>query len=364
MAEKFDSTADVPYLARDAKTVGPGGGEDLLAEDVGTTVDLVQADETPDVEIMDDGSATVGDEEKPPVAFLTNLAEVLDEAYLQSLSNDLLEKFENDKSSREEWEQGYTKGLDLLGFKYEERTRPFRGASSVNHPMLAQAVTQFQAMAYVELLPSDGPVRTQVIGANSEKLQHAAERVKDYMNYEITHVMEDYNPEMDQLLFQLPLSGSAFKKIYFDEVLGRATSKFIPAEDVIVPYGASDLDSCDRITQIVKLSFNDLRKKQISGFYRDIDLTSYEGYEASDIQEKKNEIDGERPNDYSSDDMTELLEIHIDLDIEGFEDINPKDNQPSGIRLPYIVTIDRGSNKILSVYRNYNEGDPLRKKNE
>ena len=182
MAEKFDSTADVPYLARDAKTVGPGGGEDLLAEDVGTTVDLVQTDETPDVEIMDDGSATVGEEEKPPVAFLTNLAEVLDEAYLQSLSNDLLEKFENDKSSREEWEQGYTKGLDLLGFKYEERTRPFRGASSVNHPMLAQAVTQFQAMAYVELLPSDGPVRTQVIGANSAKLQHAAERVLDYMN--------------------------------------------------------------------------------------------------------------------------------------------------------------------------------------
>ena len=213
MAEKFDSTADVPYLARDAKTVGPGGGEDLLAEDVGTTVDLVQTDETPDVEIMDDGSATVGEEEQTQEAgFLTNLAEVLEEGYLQSLSNELLEKFENDKSSREEWEQGYTKGLDLLGFKYEERTRPFRGASSVNHPMLAQAVTQFQAMAYVELLPSDGPVRTQVVGANNEKLQQAAERVKDYMNYEITHVMEDYNPEMDQLLFQLPLSGSSFKK--------------------------------------------------------------------------------------------------------------------------------------------------------
>ena len=365
MAEKFDSTADVPYLARDAKTVGPGGGEDLLAEDVGTTVDLVQTDETPDVEIMDDGGATVGEEEQTQeVGFLTNLAEVLEEGYLQSLSNELLEKFENDKSSREEWEQGYTKGLDLLGFKYEERTRPFRGASSVNHPMLAQAVTQFQAMAYVELLPSDGPVRTQVVGANNEKLQQAAERVKDYMNYEITHVMEDYNPEMDQLLFQLPLSGSSFKKIYFDEVLGRATSKFIPAEDVIVPYGASDLDSCDRITQIVKLSQNDLRKKQISGFYRDIDLTSYEGYEASDIQEKKNEIDGERPNDYSSDDMTELLEMHIDLDLEGYEDINPKDNQPSGIKLPYIVTIDRGSNKVLSVYRNYNQEDMLRKKNE
>ena len=170
------------------------------------------------------------------------------------------------KSSREDWEQAYTKGLDLLGFKYEERTRPFRGASSVNHPMLAQAVTQFQAMAYVELLPSDGPVRTQVVGANTTELQQSAERVKDYMNYEITHVMEDYNPEMDQLLFQLPLSGSAFKKVYFDEYLNRATSKFIPAEDVVVPYGASDLDSCERLTQIVKMSMNDLRKKQVSRF--------------------------------------------------------------------------------------------------
>ena len=365
MAEKFDSTADVPYLARDAKAIGPGGDEDLKAEDVGTEVELIQSDVEPQVEITEDGGATVGEEnQQQDVAFLSNLAEVLDESYLQSLSNELLEKFENDKSTREEWEQGYTKGLDLLGFKYEERTRPFRGASSVNHPMLAQAVTQFQAMAYVELLPSDGPVRTQVVGANSEKLQQSAERVKDYMNYEITHVMEDYNPEMDQLLFQLPLSGSAFKKIYYDEVQGRATSKFIPAEDVIVPYGASDLDSCDRITQIVKLSINDLRKKQISGFYRDIELEGYEGYEASDVQEKKNEIDGERPNDYAMDDMTELLEMHIDLDLEGFEDINPKDNQPSGIKLPYIVTVDRGSNKILSVYRNYNQNDILRKKNE
>ena len=365
MAEEFDSTADVPYLARDAKAIGPGGDEDLKAEDVGTEVELIQSDVEPQVEITEDGGATVGEEnQQQDVAFLSNLAEVLDESYLQSLSNELLEKFENDKSTREEWEQGYTKGLDLLGFKYEERTRPFRGASSVNHPMLAQAVTQFQAMAYVELLPSDGPVRTQVVGANSEKLQQSAERVKDYMNYEITHVMEDYNPEMDQLLFQLPLSGSAFKKIYYDEVQGRATSKFIPAEDVIVPYGASDLDSCDRITQIVKLSINDLRKKQISGFYRDIELEGYEGYEASDVQEKKNEIDGERPNDYAMDDMTELLEMHIDLDLEGFEDINPKDNQPSGIKLPYIVTVDRGSNKILSVYRNYNQNDILRKKNE
>ncbi len=365
MAEKFDSTADVPYLARDAKTVGPGGGEDLQAEDVGTTVDIEQTNEAPNVEIIEDGSAVVGEQlDDIALGFNSNLAEKLDASYMQGLSNELIEKVDNDKSTREDWEQSYTKGLDLLGFKYEERTRPFRGASSVNHPMLAQAVTQFQAMAYVELLPSDGPVRTQVVGVNSPELQQSAERVKDYMNYEITHVMEDYNPEMDQLLFQLPLSGSAFKKVYYDEVQGRATSKFIPAEDVIVPYGCSDLDDCERITQVVKMTKNDLRKKQVSGFYLDTDLENYEAGNQTDLQEKKDSIDGESPGTYASDDMVELYELHVDLDLEGFEDINLKSGEPSGIKLPYIVTIDRGTNEVLSVYRNYNEGDPLRKKNE
>ena len=365
MAEKFDSTADTPYLARDAKTVGPGGGEDLQVEDLGTTVDLEQNNEEPEVLIEEDGSAVVGEEDEVvQTSFSQNLAEVIDESILQELSSELIDKFENDKSSREDWEQSYTKGLDLLGFKYEERTRPFRGASSVNHPMLAQAVTQFQAMAYVELLPSDGPVRTQVVGANTTELQQSAERVKDYMNYEITHVMEDYNPEMDQLLFQLPLSGSAFKKVYFDEYLNRATSKFIPAEDVVVPYGASDLDSCERLTQIVKMSMNDLRKKQVNGFYRDIPLKPYEGNEADDVQEKMNQIEGVTPTDYGMDDMAELYEMHVDLDLEGYEDINLRTGEPSGIKLPYVLTIDRGTNKVLSIYRNYNEGDPLRKKNE
>ena len=358
VVDKFDSTLDRP-------TEGPAKPEDerIEVEEVGTTVDLDSSGE-PNVEIVDDGGAVVGEVEQTPlVNFTSNLAEVLDEGYMQSLSNELVEKIEADKSSREDWEQSYTKGLDLLGFKYEERTRPFRGASSVNHPMLAQAVTQFQAMAYVELLPSDGPVRTQVVGANNSQLQQAAERVKDYMNYEITHNMEEYNPEMDQLLFQLPLSGSAFKKVYFEETLNRATSKFIPAEDVIVPYGASDLESCDRITQVIKMSMNDLRKKQVAGFYLDIDLQSYEGDEySSDVQEKKDQIDGTK-SDYLSD-MAELYEIHADLDIEGFEDVNPRTNEPSGIKLPYVVTIDRTSGKVLSIYRNYNSTDPLRKKNE
>jgi hypothetical protein len=365
MVDKFDSIQDTPYLAREPNPQAGGREEDdVQVEEVGTTVDLETNGEA-NVEIIDDGSAVVGEEDLPLTSgFDSNLAEILDEGYLQSLSNDLMDKVENDRSSREDWETAYTKGLDLLGFKYEERTRPFRGAASVNHPVLAQAVTQFQAMAYVELLPSDGPVRTQVVGANNEQLQLAAERVKEYMNYEITHVMEDYNPEMDQLLFQLPLSGSAFKKVYYDEVQGRATSKFIPAEDIIVPYGASDLDSCDRISQIVKMSMNDLRKKQVSGFYRDVDLQAYDGDDESGLQEKMDRIDGVNPNSYQMDDMSELYEMHVDLDLEGFEDLNPKDGEPSGIKLPYVVTIDRSSNKVLSIYRNYVEGDPLKRKNE
>jgi hypothetical protein len=367
MVDKFNSTSRNPSDIADAKAIGPGGDDKLDIEEVGTQVDInLSPDQVEDsVEIIEDGSAIVGAEDIPVASgFNSNLAEILDEGYLQSLSNDLIDKIDDDKASREDWEQAYTKGLDLLGFKYEERTRPFRGAASVNHPVLAQAVTQFQAMAYVELLPSDGPVRTQVVGAVNEQLQLAAERVKEYMNYEITHVMEDYNPEMDQLLFQLPLSGSAFKKVYFDEVLNRATSKFVPAEDIIVPYGASDLDTCDRITQVVKMSMNDVRKKQVSGFYRDIDLQPYDGDQTSDIQEKMDRIDGTNPTNYGMQDMTELYEVHIDLDLEGFEDINPRDGEPSGIKLPYVVTIDRTSNRVLSVYRNYGEQDPLKKKNE
>ena len=365
MVDKFDSIQDTPYLAREPNPEAGGRAEDdVQVEEVGTTVDL-EVNGEPNVEIVEDGSAIVGEEDIPVASgFNSNLAEILDEGYLQELSNELLDKVENDKASREDWEQSYTKGLDLLGFKYEERSRPFRGAASVHHPVLAQAVTQFQAMAYVELLPSDGPVRTQVVGAVNEQLQQAAERVKEYMNYEITHVMEDYNPEMDQLLFQLPLSGSAFKKIYYDEVLGRATSKFIPAEDVVVPYGASDLDSCERLVQIVKMSMNDLRKKQVSGFYRDIPLQPYDGDDTSDVQEKMDRLEGTNPTNYRMDDMAELFECHVDLDLEGFEDINPRDGEPSGIKLPYVVTIDKGSNQVLSVYRNYNESDPLKRKNE
>jgi hypothetical protein len=360
MVEKFNSNVPNPQR-EDAVTDDRG---DLDVEKVGTIVNLETNQPEVDVMLDDDGSAVVNPEDPVSEAngFMANLAEILPEDYMQELASDLAEKVESDKSSRDDWEQAYTKGLDLLGFKYEERTRPFRGAASVHHPVLAQAVTQFQAMAYVELLPSDGPVRTQVVGANSSELQLAAERVKDYMNYEITHVMEDYNPEMDQMLFQLPLSGSAFKKIYFDEVLNRATSKFVPSEDIIVPYDASDLDTCDRITHVLKMNLNDVRKKQVSGFYRDVETSPNES-SSSQVQEKMNQIDGVSPSDSYLDDITELYEIHVDLDLEGFEDVNVKTNEPSGIKLPYVVTIERTSNKVLSIYRNYDENDVLKKKN-
>tara|TARA_R100001463_G_scaffold86328_4_gene141217 strand:+ start:167 stop:2620 length:2454 start_codon:yes stop_codon:yes gene_type:complete len=360
MVEKFNS--NVPNPQREGAVTDDRG--DLDVEQVGTIVDLETNQAQTDVMLDDDGSAVVNPEEAitQPDGFMANLAEILPEDYMEELASDLAEKIESDKSSRDDWEQAYTKGLDLLGFKYEERTRPFRGAASVNHPVLAQAVTQFQAMAYVELLPSDGPVRTQVVGANSSELQLAAERVKDYMNYEITHVMEDYNPEMDQMLFQLPLSGSAFKKIYFDETLNRATAKFVPAEDIVVPYDASDLDSCDRITHVLKMNLNEVRKKQVSGFYRDVETLPNED-NSSQVQEKMNQIDGVSPSDSYMDDMTELFEVHVDLDLEGFEDINPRSGEPSGIKLPYVVTIERRSNKVLSIYRNYNEGDAIKKKN-
>ena len=210
MVDKFNSTAETPYLARDAKTVGAGGPDVIEVVDVGQEIQLGTDNEEINVEITEDGSAIIGEQEELVEDFNSNLAEILDDDLQSEISSDLLEKFENDKSTRSDWELTYRNGLDLLGFKYTERTRPFRGAASVTHPMLAQAVTQFQAMAYVELLPSDGPVRTQVVGANTIELQQAAERVKEYMNYEIVHVMEDYNPEMDQLLFHLPLAGSAF----------------------------------------------------------------------------------------------------------------------------------------------------------
>ena len=288
-----------------------------------------------------------------------NLAELLPEETLVPLGSELFNNYTDYKSSRQDWESSYVKGLDLLGFKYETKTQPFQGAAGATHPVLAEAVTQFQALAYKELLPAQGPVRTQIVGLNSPEREQQANRVKEFMNYQIMDQMPEYESDFDQMLFYLPLSGSAFKKVYYDELMGRAVSKFVPADDLIVPYTATSLDDAEAIMHRIKISENDLRKQQVGGFYRDIELTP--GYDnETDLDKKENELEGMRKTGRNEDVFT-LLECHVNLDLEGFEDRGPT-GEVTGIKLPYIVTIEQNSRTILSIRRNYEIGDPLRKK--
>ena len=311
------------------------------------------------IEMTEDGGAVIN-----PVLqtasndFYDNLAEIVDEDELTRISSKLLDEFEDDKSSRKDWEEGFSKGLDLLGFKYDERSQPFQGASGVTHPLLAESVTQFQAHAYKEMLPAKGPVDVNVVGEISVDKEAQAERVKDFMNYQITNVMQEYDPEMDQLLFHLPLAGSAFKKVYYDAQKNRAVAKFIPSEDLVVPYNASDLMSAERIAHVLKMSENDLRKKQVSGFYRDIDLNPGIS-EENPIQDKMDKLEGVQKTDEEYD--LNLIEFHAECDIEGFEDLD-KNGEQTGIKLPYIITVDQNSGEILSIYRNYKPNDPTKQK--
>ena len=311
-----------------------------------------------DFEIMEDGSAEkIQDQpmDMSQVPFDANLAEYIDETELGRLSSDLLAAFESDKDSRKDWESTYTKGLDMLGFTYENRTQPFEGASGVVHPLLAESVTQFQAQAYKELLPPSGPVRTIIVGDPTPQTEQQAERVKDYMNYYVTHVMEEYDPEMDQLLFYLALSGSAFKKVYYDQILKRCVAKFVSSEDLYINYMATDIDQAERITHSIKMSENELKKLQVSGFYRDVKVTHGQVDTTNEVEGKVEELDGVSSPDLGQDIEHSILEMHVDADIPGFEDT-------SGVKLPYIVTIDEFSTKILSIRRNYEQNDPNFKK--
>ena len=297
-------------------------------------------------------------QEEPEEDFYRNLADEMDERILGRIAQELISDFKKDKVSRGDWEQAYTQGLDLLGFKYVNNTRPFQGASGVTHPLLSEAVTQFQAQAYKELLPSDGPVRTQIIGADTPEVSQQAERVQDFMNYMLMEEMEEYTPDTDQLLFYLPLAGSAFKKIYYDEIKQRAVAKFVPAEDLVVPYYATDLKDCERITHIVKMSENSVLKQQKAGFYRDVELLPKQP-ERSPIQDKLNELEGVKPageKEY----QYNILEMHIDLNLNEFEE----ENAEKEVKLPYIVSIDEGSGEVLSIYRNYNQDDDTYKRKE
>ena len=324
-----------------------------------------QAQTPEDVEVTENEDGSVDINLDPAAAspeggdeHYANLAEFLPDDVLGALASDLNSKYMDYNSSRKDWEKTYTQGLDLLGFKYDNRTEPFSGASGATHPVLAEAVTQFQALAYKELLPADGPVRTQILGVPSPEKTDQANRVKDFMNYQIMDQMKEYEPEFDQMLFNLPLAGSAFKKVYYDDMEQRAVSKFVPADDLIVPYTATSLDDAEAIIHRVKISENDLRKQQVSGFYRDVDLGKPQDKE-TDVEKKERELEGVTKT--KEEDVFTLLECHVDLDIEGFEHTD-QNGEPSGIKIPYIVTLEEGSREILSIKRNYEAGDPKKDK--
>ena len=294
--------------------------------------------------------------------FYKNLAEDMDDTILSRMAGSLIQDYRKDKVSRQDWEQTYTQGLDLLGFKYTDQTRPFQGASGVTHPLLAESVTQFQAQAYKELLPPEGPVRTQVVGAATRETVEQAKRVENFMNYMLMEEMQEYTPEFDQLLFYLPISGSTFKKIYYDEIMQRAVAKFIPAQDLVVPYYATDLKDCERITHVIKMSDNEVLKKQRAGFYRDIEL-SVKRPEDSSLKQKLDEIEGVKPAG-DTEFQHNILEMHVDLDLEEYEKNPDRTKKNKNIKIPYIVTIDEGSQEILSIYRNYDPEDELMKRTE
>ena len=315
-------------------------------------------------ETQEDGTITFGSVLTPDIQeeFNDNLAEYLEDDELSSIYNDLVDAVENDKASRQNWENTYKEGLETLGMNYEERSQPFDGASGVMHPLLAESVTQFQAQAYKELIPSNGPVRTQVIGATTPDSDAQADRVREFMNYQLMTVMEEYDSETDQLLFYLPLSGSAFRKVYYDQNLNRAVSRFVPAEDLIVPYATTDIYSATRITHQIEMPMNDIRKLQKAGFYRDVEISTAaiisEDY--SEVQDEIDELQGIEPS-YGESDTCNVLEIHTELDLPGYEDMDAE-GEATGIKLPYVITLSSDSSEILAIRRNYRATDPNKKK--
>ena len=330
----------------------------LIEQD--TEEDIQISIENPDSVAIatDDGGMIIDfDPDAMPIGdadFNSNLADFMDEDKLRELGNDLISSFNGDKESRSEWEETYTKGLDQLGLKIEERTTPWAGACGVFHPMLSEAVIRFQSQAITEIFPAQGPVKTKIVGKITSDKEKQSQRVEDYLNYLLTHEMSEYRTETEKMLFSLPLAGSAFRKVYFDPSLDRPSSIFVPAEDVVVNYGASDLETCQRATHVMRKSSNEVRKMQVNGFYKDIELPE-PAQNISDITKKYNDITGEQDT-YNYDSSHTILEMQVDLDLEGFEDTDAK-GQKTGIAIPYVVTIDHPSGNILSIRRNYYEDD-------
>jgi len=327
------------------------GGEEVITTDTSE----VLMDEEGGAEVSFDPTTVPG---RSSEGHFANLAEGMPDGELQSLGSKLYDQYTEYKESRGDWEQSYREGLELLGFKYERRTEPFKGASGVNHPVLAEAVTQFQATAYKELLPSDGPVRTQILGDVTIAKEEQSKRVRDFMNYQLMDQMTEYEPEFDQMLFYLPLSGSTFKKVYYDELLGRAVSKFVPAEDLIVPYSATSLEDTEAVVHVIKMSGNELRKQQVAGFYRDVKLGEPPITE-NQLDEKKLQLEGISKD--GQEDQYTLYEMHTNLDLPGYEDVD-ENGEPTGIKLPYVITFAEVNQTILSIRRNFNVEDPAKNK--
>ena len=336
----LDVDADVPAV--EIAIVNPDAVA-IATEDGGIVIDF------------DPDSGDVGEEGD----FDSNLADHMEDTVLQRLASQLNGEFEGDRNSRADWARTYIRGLDLLGLKADDRTTPWPGACGVYHPILSEAVVRFQSQAIMELFPASGPVKTKIIGEITDEKEEQALRIQRHMNYLVTEKMTEFRPETEQMLFSLPLAGSSFKKVYFDPSMGRVCSHFVPAEDFVVSYGASDLLTASRYTHMMRKSHNDIRKLQVAGLYRDIKL-SPNAPDYSDIQEKYDELEGENPT-YEHDDRYVLLEMHVDLDLEGYEDVDD-DGDETSIALPYVVTFVKGSSSILSIRRNWYEDDPLQMK--
>ena len=340
---------------------------DVLPEDVELEAQDMNPSEDTNIEMMEDGGAEIDFDPQAEAMqgaeqHDANLVDFLEDSTVAEIASELLAEFDECDSSREEWERTYKQGLELLGFKYEDRNEPFQGASGATHPVLAEAVTQFQALAYKELLPAGGPVRTQVMGLEtSEKVAQAA-RVKDFMNYQLMVNMKEYEPEFDQMLFNLPLSGSTFKKIYYDAILQRSVSKFVPAEDLYVPYTATSLDDTETIIHRVKMTYNEILTHQLAGIYSaEATISDTGSYSPSEVQEGKNKLDGTEPN---KNDIYSILECHVNLEIEGFEDINPETEESTGMKFPYIVTLEEDTGEVLAIKRNWKVNDQLKKRQD
>jgi hypothetical protein len=330
-----------------------------LADAAAAEPDLEIEIENPDAVRIEADGIEIEMEKREPTDedFDANLADFMDEGELATLGDELVGDFTGDVDSRKDWVDAYVKGLKLLGLKTEERSEPWSGACGVFHPMLSEAVVRFQSEAIVETFPAMGPVKTQIVGAIDKMKEEAAARVREDMNYRLTEEMVEYRPEHEKLLFSLPLAGSAFKKVYFDPALGRQVAMFIPAEDMVVPYGAASLETAERVTHVMRKTKNELRKLQVAGFYRDVDLGDPQNV-LDDIEKEKEREQGYVGN---VDSRFKVLEMHVELDLPGYEDVD-KDGEPTGIALPYVVTIERGTGTILSIRRNWYEDDTLKLK--